>query len=163
MTLSAFAQPRGQEPLARNVFFVELLGNAVGLSLNYEYMYFESISMRFGFGGHSCFCDIEYAPDYVYDEGEIPTGTTMGIFMANFITPKLPHHLEVGAGLMYLIGQDGRGFLEGDKDDYVLPIASFGYRYQPRSGGFFFRIGATPIFQKQGMRMSGGISFGSAF
>ncbi|MEM9987138.1 MAG: hypothetical protein AAF804_18750, partial [Bacteroidota bacterium] len=54
------------------------------------------------------------------------------------------HHLESGLGTSFiwetnLLGNSGRS-----RDLANLILARLGYRYQPRAGGFFFKVGFTP-------------------
>src|SRR5688572_425051 len=101
MTKSSFGQSHTNVAFARNVLYLEVIGNTVGLSLNYEYLFEKYFSLRFGLGGHHCLCEYSFAPDFVSEDPLPPTSTALLIFMANFLTPKYPHHLEIGAGLMY--------------------------------------------------------------
>jgi hypothetical protein len=89
----------------------------------------------------------------------------------------------VPLGLNYLLGKDERNYFEigggvtivSYKDDYFFTDngnnftssfghAYFGYRLQPKNGGFLFRAGITPIFTKEGfVPYWAGISFGYKF
>ncbi len=94
--------------------------------------------------------------------------------------------LFVPVGLNYLLGKDGRNFFElglgitfvsikesytysgGTIDDgnfsTTFGHAFFGYRLQPKDGGFLFRAGVTPIFSKDGfIPYWAGVSFGYKF
>jgi len=96
---------------------------------------------------------------------------------------------DVGAvfiplGLTYLLGKDEKNYFEigagvtivsiSDpyKDDYTsdgsfnttFGHTYFGYRLQPKNGGFLFRAGITPIFNNNGfVPYYAGLSFGYKF
>lgn len=92
--------------------------------------------------------------------------------------------LFIPLGLTYLLGKDEKNYFElgagvtivsiSDpyKDDYssdnnfntTFGHLYFGYRLQPKKGGFLFRAGITPIFNNNGfIPYYGGISFGYKF
>ena len=84
-------------------------------------------------------------------------------------------------GLTYLLGKDERNYFElGGGVTYVSVSENpevtsgnfsstfghlyFGYRIQPKNGGFLFRAGIVPVFYKNGfMPYWAGISFGYKF
>jgi hypothetical protein len=81
-------------------------------------------------------------------------------------------------GLNYLLGKDGKNYFEigggitalAAKDDFdgnfstTFGHLNFGYRLQPANGGFLFRAGIVPIFNKDGFfPFYAGISFGYKF
>ena len=84
-------------------------------------------------------------------------------------------------GLTYLLGKDERNYFElgggativsysgsniqpSDKFNTTFGHLYFGYRMQPKNGGFLFRAGITPIFNKSGfIPYYAGISFGYKF
>ena len=89
----------------------------------------------------------------------------------------------VPLGLNYLIGKDGKNYFEvgggvtivsihtdlpddNDKGTFETTFghAYFGYRLQPKNGGFLFRAGITPIFNRNFfIPYYAGISFGYKF
>ena len=90
--------------------------------------------------------------------------------------------LFIPVGLNYLLGKDERNYFEigagltvvSIKDDFInednstfsssFGHAYFGYRLQPKNGGFLFRAGITPVFSKDGfIPYWAGISFGYKF
>lgn len=90
--------------------------------------------------------------------------------------------LFVPVGLNYLFGKDGKNYFElgagvtpvfastEDTDDEDLNFSStyghlnFGYRLQPKDGGFTFRAFISPIFGSWGFfPYYGGVSFGYKF
>lgn len=99
---------------------------------------------------------------------------------------------DVGAifiplGINYLLGKDQRNYFEvgggvtivsireryydfytgtptNDKFSTTFGHAYFGYRLQPKNGGFLFRAGITPLFNRDGFfPYWAGISFGYKF
>lgn len=108
-----------------HTFFVELLGNGVIGTLNYDLLINRSISFRIGL--------------FPY--------TALGFFsMPLTISPLIrlsengSHFVELGGGLTVICG----GAHSGGCGSLGTLIA--GYRYQPVGGGFFFKLAWTPIF-----------------
>ncbi len=93
--------------------------------------------------------------------------------------------LFVPLGVNYLIGKDERNYFElglgvtivtikeivynngtttNDRFSSTFGHAFFGYRLQPKDGGFLFRAGLTPIFNRDGfIPYWAGVSFGYKF
>ncbi len=89
--------------------------------------------------------------------------------------------LFIPVGFNYLLGKDQRNYFEiglgvtfvSINEDYfysqdrfstTFGHAFFGYRLQPKNGGFLFRAGITPIFNKDGfVPYWAGVSFGYKF
>lgn len=86
--------------------------------------------------------------------------------------------LFVPVGVNYLLGKDGRNYFEvgggitavsakNNSDETfgtTFGHLNFGYRLQPSNGGFLFRAGIVPIFNKDGfIPYYAGISFGYKF
>ncbi|HEX8361994.1 MAG TPA: hypothetical protein VF613_17885 [Longimicrobium sp.] len=146
VALSASPRLHAQEapPLARTAGYVELLGNGLIYSVNVDHRFTERVSGRVGlaaFGGAA-----------------VPV-------MANYLTGSGSHHLEAGAGALFIYIPEDRGpedELEQAGSGGVLGTATLGYRYQPRAGGFVFRIGFTPIFGTKGVLPWAGVSLGFA-
>lgn len=86
----------------------------------------------------------------------------------------------IPVGLNYLIGKDGRNYFElgagvtpvfafdrynrGDAFSSTFGHLNFGYRLQPKEGGFFFRAAINPVFG-EGFFFPyyGGLGFGYKF
>lgn len=84
-------------------------------------------------------------------------------------------------GLNYLLGKDGKNYFEIGGGITFVSITSkdntssetftsnfghlnFGYRLQPKNGGFLFRAGIVPIFNSNGfIPYYAGVSFGYKF
>ena len=159
----AYSQPRGESQIARSALYLELLGAAFGLSLNYEYLFTDKFSMRWGLGGHHCLCDVSYSTDVgpLPDE-DYSTSTTLLILMGNYLSPKFPHHLEVGGGVVYFVDHP-KAFVGNKNGDRFMAALTIGYRYQQRAGGFLFRIGFTPLFFAENMIPSVSVGLGGSF
>ena len=90
--------------------------------------------------------------------------------------------LFIPAGVNYLLGKDGKNFFEfgggitfvslSEQSSYngdgtfstSFGHLNFGYRLQPKNGGFLFRAGIVPIFNKYGfIPYYAGVSFGYKF
>jgi hypothetical protein len=135
---------------AKNTFFVELLGNGLLYSLNYERFFTPRLGIRIG-------------GMYVEgnDEGE---SVALGMFpvMGTYLFTEGNHHFETGLGA-------GFGTAAVDLDvgedwgSAVFGTATLGYRYQKPEGGVLFRAGFTPIFGEGGFLPWFGLSVGYAF
>jgi hypothetical protein len=157
MPLAAHAEGDAMGPrTARNTVYIELLGNALIYSLNYERFVTDDFNLRAG---------IEYF------SLSASSGTTSG--SANlFIFPltvsylglsKGPHAFELGIGidLAYASASTsstgGSSFSNGTT---VAGTAIAGYRYAPRDGGFNLRAALTPIFNSNGFAPWIGLALG---
>lgn len=110
--------------------FVELLGNGIIFSANYD--------MRFskkpdGLGGR-------VGIGYVGVEGD---GILTVPVMANYLLGKEGKYFEVGLGATFLSTDADVGSLDSSS---LVGTMSFMYRRQPTDGGFMWKIGITPLF-----------------
>lgn len=139
----------GSPPLpAPNAVYVELGGSALAYSVNYERRVDEHVALRVGVGAWPSAAVVPFACYALLGGGA--------------------HHLELGLGLG--VGAGG-GAHAGVQAFAALP--SVGYRYQPREGGFVFRLtGEVITFGGQGPFVSEpggaifpwlGLSLGRAF
>ena len=122
--------------------YVELGGNSVLYSLNYDYTFSLSKSCKLAIGS-----GFEYLILGSYKDSDTPQDKPF-LFVTpavNFLLGKKSHHLEVGISAIY----------------FSMPSARIGYRYQPAKGGFLFRVGYTPMLM--GPLHWCGISFGYTF
>ncbi len=137
---------------ARQAVFLELGGNGVFLSVNYDRIVYQrsafKVSLRAGFG---------LLRDAVYSYSNTLAGQ-------NYAKPLLPlevngmfgkrkGHLELGLGYTPYLDKRNDTYQDG-QGSYVdnirwrlnsLVFARLGYRYQKPEGGFFFRVAITPI------------------
>jgi len=134
-----FAEDDGGPPAikAPNAVYTELLGQGILLSVNYDRRLGEHISVR---------------------AGVAVVGLGFGVPVSVSFLSSGDHKFEMGAGLLYATATNGFEKIEG-----VAGSANIGYRYQPRDGGFMFRIGFTPLLGSGGLLPWGGASFGICF
>jgi hypothetical protein len=126
-----------------NAVYVEFLGQSFAfLSFNYDRLLFRSnpddnnIALRCGIGIGLPWYSIPVTVSYLSGR---------------------KHKLELGAGLVYAEG----GFDVHEKS--IIPTALIGYRFQKFQGGFVFRIGITPFYKDERIRLLAGLSLGYAF
>ena len=129
----------------KNTFFVELLGNGLIFSANYDVRLANKFGARVGIG-------------YVGDTGGGGGILTVPI-MGNVLLGKNGKYFEIGGGVTFLSGT-GEIFNTSDAST-VLGTFSFMYRRQPEDGGFMWKIGLTP-FIAEGIFVPywGGVGFG---
>ena len=151
LTVTAFAQ---QPP--RNAAYVELGGNGVLPTLNYERRFTDHWAGRIGF--------VVITSEETEEEDDDVTFAFPVV--ANFIShPASNHHFEVGGGLLFVVGDEQEFAPDGgeDEDEQISNVALTGlagYRYQRPGRGFVFRAGLTPFFIDGDFAPFAGISFG---
>ncbi len=112
------------DEIKRNTLFFELFGQGIGVSANTDYRFHPNLTFRAGLS-------------YLIFGYGIPLSL-------NYITgANSSHHLELGLGITFGAGASIFG---GSLVSFYFPTANFGYRYQPKNGGFVFRISFTPLF-----------------
>lgn len=125
---------KGQESTPKNTFYLELFGNGLFYSANYDYRTSEKFGIRAGIG-------------YI---GSIKSGILSIPVLGNFMLGKDGKYFEVGGGLTYFKRSS-------DLFDYELsPIIgtlSFAYRSQPVNGGVMWKLGLTPIIDFKEVRI----------
>lgn len=140
----------GRAPAARNAAYVELAGNALLYSLNYERRLGGALTGRVGLMA------------YGDTEGDAGLGALLVPVMAGYLVGPGPHHLEVGAGVLLaalgLAIDDAGGVGTG-----VALTATLGYRYQRPAGGLVLRAGLTPVVSTEAGLLWAGASIGYAF
>ncbi len=143
------------DPFARtanNSFFLELGGNALFYSLNFEHIFGASnLSLRAGFGYIHLYGT--FFGSY-HDEEDLSVPIVASYYLGG---PN--HKLQLGAGVVF-VDRDG-ATAQGKESLATLVI---GYRYLPYDGGFNFGVAFTPFFSPGPvMTPSGGVSFGVGF
>ena len=152
LLLLTAATAHAQQP-PRNAAYVEIGGNGLLPTINYERRFTDRWAGRIGF------------TVVTGEEADGDTDVTYGLpVMANFIShPAGNHHVEAGGGLLFVVG-DAQEFAPGDEDDEQIANAALtglaGYRYQRPGRGFVFRAGFTPFFADGEFFPFAGISFG---
>jgi len=151
---SAAAQDAAAGPrVASNTFFVELGGNALVYSLNYERFFTPKLGVRVG---------------GMYLRADDNAGTELGVglfpIMATYLLGQGNSHFETGAGIgIATAGVDDTDVGEDWGDSAVYATATLGYRYQKPDGGVIFRAGFTPILGDGNLLPWVGLSVGYAF
>ncbi len=145
---------------AHNCMYVETFGQGILYSLNYEYMFLPNMSGRIGFTA--------WQSTYFLFSNISTTQFIGGPIMANYFIGNDEHHLELGLGVL-------TGNVKTDRDETIfgkdvngnewVTVGTFttGYRYQPKKGGFLFKIALTPLFNTHSFEWNTGMSIGGAF
>ena len=139
-------------PTARNAFYVELLGNGLLYSINYDRLFADQVSGRVGIMLIGAASDSSAA------------AVIAAPIMANYLFGRGNSHFEAGIGALLVSG--GSENVEGFEDEDfsgAVGTATLGYRYQRPGGGFVFRAGLTPFFGAGGIVPWFGVSFGYGF
>jgi hypothetical protein len=127
----------------KNTVYSELLGNAAGFSINFDRIVFTknsaSISLCIGAGRVP-----GILINRALDNGFTPNFLVYGIpISTNLFWGRRNNHFETGLGLTY---QQGLLSVGQRYSQSVFAVARIGYRYQKKTGGFFWKIGLTPFF-----------------
>lgn len=131
LLFAIFLLPNSSHAQSKNAFYVELLGNGLIFSANYDFRFSNTSSWgaRVGAG-------------YVGSvEGD--GGVATFPIMVNNLLGSDGKYFEVGAGVTILSA--GADFVSDDNLSDVIGTMSFKYRRQPMDGGFMWAIGITPI------------------
>src|SRR5258708_14446344 len=140
--------PSSDERTAMNTLYAEGLGAGGVYSINYERLVLNDLGIHVGFS---------YFSVSVTASGGGTTSSASGSFIAIPITASYlgvcsgNHGLELGGGItIWNVSGTGSGSGWAGAANGFIPIgtAIVGYRYQPRDGGFNFRVGASPLFGK---------------
>ncbi|WP_224999287.1 hypothetical protein [Cesiribacter sp. SM1] len=161
------AQKEAAPITANRALYLELGGNGIYYSVNYEQIFFQKGSFR-----AAARIGVSAAPRRVaaknYFSASIPLEVTAFWGRKN-------HFAELGVGYTPWLLPDTRFNLSRAELEYesykVTSIVPFriGYRYQKSEGGFFFRIAYMPTLDFTADRNSalvplfGGISIGKSF
>jgi hypothetical protein len=143
---------QAQSPTSQNSVYVELLGNGLFYSANYDRMITESIGARVGIG-------------YIQ-----PANAAVLTFpvMVHYLVGSGNNKLELGFGACVISQPENVSFSfkSSDKEfsgSGALGTMTVGYRYQRADQGFVFRAGFTPFFGVIGFQVSVGASVGYGF
>lgn len=123
---------------AKNSVYLEVGGNALLYSVNYERLLIGNLSARVG---------ISTIPGWFpwVDESDDGAGLVMVPVLASVMFGPENHHFEVGAGATFGNASVDIGDLEGS-ESWVYGSGMIGYRYQRPEGGPVFRATVTPLF-----------------
>lgn len=168
-SLQLEAQESAPPATAKNAVYLELGGNGVYYSLNYEKIFYQR-----GLFKSAARIGVSAFPKNIETETKTYWDAALPLELIGLIG-RSKHHLELGVGYTPYYYADtkfeigSRGF-EFDRYRYsaVMPFR-LGYRYQKPEGGFLFRAGYMPVlsFHPDTIRpwtwVYGGISFGMSF
>lgn len=118
------ADPYTRDNAADHAFYLELLGNGLLMTLNYELILEGIIPLRVGIlclPGTPCPISMPITAGYLLGSGS--------------------HRLEVAAGMLWIY-EETFNF----RGHFVGGTMTLGWRYQPWEGGFLLRSTITPIF-----------------
>jgi hypothetical protein len=142
-------KPEDDTRTANNALFVELGGNGIAYSVNYERHVSESFVLRVGTGLWG-------------SVGESPRYWVLTVpATASFLVGSPTHKFELGGGITGVASSNGTP--DRVTTPGVFGSAIVGYRYNPPKAGFFFKIAMTPLFGDFGFIPSLGASFGAGF
>lgn len=130
----------------QQVFFVELGGQGVFATINYDTRFTKSAT---GLGGR---VGIGHLPFF--------GGFTTIPVSINYLKGDDGRYLEFGVGATFMAGTD---LFSNDSFSGIVSTLTLGFRLQPEDGGFNFRVAATPFYGPEGVFPYGGISFGYTF
>ena len=151
---------------ANNAVFLELLGNGVLYSINYERILGDAdVGLRIGFS----YIGVSAGNDASGASAKASLITVP--LMANYYgVGGRNHKLQLGGGVTIISvaasSGDGKGSIVGASGVVPAPTLAIGYRYLPAKGGFTFFIGFTPFIIPGGDKPIfpwGGMSFGGVF
>jgi hypothetical protein len=145
-----------------NLVFLELGGNGILYTLNYDRAIAGGFTIRVGVGQV-----LEGANPIASADDELASVDALGIpILANFVGGGDRHRLELGAGvtLLYASARSATRYRAAtDAGVTTLATALIGYRYVPPGGGFTYRAGFTPLVSAAGVLPWAGLSFGYLF
>jgi len=134
----------------QNQLYLELAGNGLIYSINYERFLSEDFTIRGGFG---------ITPGLIFVEGtfiHIPV-------TASYLIGSKTSKLELGLGATYFAGEDTEIFgLDAGDQSLMFLTGIIGYRYTSPAG-FVFRVFFTPLYSSESepnFNPYGGLSFG---
>ncbi len=148
--IEAFAQPRN---VSKNGLYLELLGNGLVYSINYERAINQFLHGRVGF-----MYDVLHLLIKSEDEED---RINMLPLMLNYTHGNSKHKFEIGLGIAFVFTRgefDDVGIF--DSETNLVGTATIGYRIQPESRGTLFRVSFTPFFGDEGLLPWGGLTLG---
>ncbi len=131
-------------PDDKNAVYIEILGQGILYSFNYERELAPSYFLRVGF-------------ERVNDQGGlVKIDLTAFPIVIDYLAGNGADHLELGVGVMPVLGA-------GWGNSNVVGTATIGYRLQPWLGFGLFRLSFTPLFTPHAFRPWAGASIGASF
>ena len=161
-----------EEKIANKMFYTELGGPGVILSVNFDSRFTPNerlgFGIRFGAGfgvGKMRTTWVDNKWNYTYTENLVRSYYSIPVGL-NYIfgKPNSASSFEVGAGATYLTRKVSLYCLDVEKPGHAIGFLTFMYRKMPVNGGFSFRVGFTPIIGTAGdLYPMGAIGFGYSF
>ena len=146
----ASKSPRIVTDRAPQAVYFQLGGSGPILSANYDRRFAKKLDgLGFAIG-------VGYYGDSYESVFSIP-------FSINYLIGRKTHFVEIATGTTFMndTWEDWDG--ENTTDTYFIYHLNLGYRHQPATGGFFFRGGFSPIFDREEFFMSGYLGCGYNF
>ena len=138
----------------KNIIYIELLGNGLFSSLNYEHEISRDLNYRIGLGYY--FSSSASNSGSHFDFGFFP------IAMLNyFIRINDNNYFEIGGGTI-ISYSDLSSWVSYESTIRFVPTFAIGYRYSPKDGGFFFSA-AFDMFTLGRILPWGGLGLGVRF
>jgi hypothetical protein len=144
---------------AQSSVYVELFGNGVFYSLNYDRYILDRVIARVG-AGYVNLAQTE-------GDGRVTRTDVVTVpIVVSTVLGETDHKLELGAGVLSLYSTQDLSFGPHEARGEELELAGtavLGYRYSPRNGGITLRAGYTPVLGRGGYAHWGGVSAGGVF
>lgn len=164
-----FAQKEAETFTAKNAIYLEVGGSSGIYAINYSKIFHQKGKLKLNASAGFSMLPNEKIDSKTIWLPAIPIEVSA-------LYGKSNHHLEMGFGFTSYLDKttaiDSETFELSDEVVFgaVIPVR-IGYRYQKPEGGFFFRVGYTPLFNvpvRAGKSWSfnpyhAGISFGKSF
>jgi hypothetical protein len=135
----------------RHHVFLEIGGNGLLYSLNYEYRFTKALLIR---AGGSYLYLQEKATDKHQHIASVPI--TMS-YLLNLYRQK--HYIEVGAGVMLFLSSGTMSSYKAKTDFFPNLTTIIGYRYQPISKHWSCKVAFTPYYGMSSLINSEGQAF----
>jgi hypothetical protein len=144
--------PAIEPPAAKNAFYVELGGNGIFYSVNYDRLITPHVAAR---AGVMLFRAEDNASNSV--------AVAVAPVVVSYLFGEGNSHFEAGVGVGLATASIDHVDFGEDFDQTLYGTGVLGYRYQPRTGGVVFRAGLTPVFNAENFAPWIGVSVGYAF
>lgn len=146
-------KPPNLEEIPRQSVYLELGGNALIYSLNYDVVFHSNWGFRLGGGYYPA-----SANDGVFYASSTGSNAFMGLIMGLRLFGKVPNQLETGVGYLF-------GSIDNPQEWHTIKppglTFAFGYRYYPTDPNkVTFKVAFTPVINGSGFHPVLGISLG---
>jgi len=172
--LSPSLMAQNQESIADKMFYAELGGPGVFMSVNWDARFKSNtrlgfgyrVGVGFGIGEFKEESKYNYNGNFYYDYDHVTKAYYTIPVGINYVLgkPNTASAFEVGAGATFLTRKMSLYDYNANKEGHFIGTLVFMYRITPVNGGFAFRIGFTPMIGTAGdFFPMGAISFGYVF